>query len=71
VHWLTGANADAPLYRLWRDTGILADGVKTCRDDPYLTLTMGNGGLPIALYSGFRAAQYVCRDNKVVFEGNV
>lgn len=27
------------------------------------------GGLPVALYSGFRAAQYTCRDNNITFEG--
>ena len=31
--------------------------------------TIVPGGLPVALYSGFRAAQYACRDNGIVFEG--
>jgi len=41
VHWLTNANPDAPLYRLWRDTGILGEGIQTRRDDPYLTFNPG------------------------------
>lgn len=27
------------------------------------------GGLPVALYTGRQAAQYLCRDKKVVFQG--
>lgn len=48
VHWLTGSKADVQLYRLWRDTGILADGVKTYREDPFLSITVG--GEEIYLY---------------------
>ena len=34
VHWLTDSAKTDPLYRLWQDTGILADGVATRRNDP-------------------------------------
>ena len=35
VHWLTDSAQTDPLYRLWRDTDILAEGVQTRRNDPY------------------------------------
>ena len=35
LHWLNDSNEADPMYRLWHDTGILEDGVKTYRGDPY------------------------------------
>ena len=35
VHWVNDSDETAPLYRIWRDTGILGDGLKTHRRDPY------------------------------------
>jgi phytoene dehydrogenase-like protein len=34
VHWLTDSSKTDPLYRLWQDTGILAEGVAVRRNDP-------------------------------------
>jgi phytoene dehydrogenase-like protein len=48
LHWLTGTNPDAPLYRLWRETGILADNVNIYRDDPFLVHS--ENGEKICLY---------------------
>ncbi len=38
VHWLTGSSPNSPSYRLWTETNILNDNVKTYRHDPYCVL---------------------------------
>ncbi len=38
VHWLTGSSPDSASYRLWTETDILNDSVKTYRHDPYRVL---------------------------------
>jgi phytoene dehydrogenase-like protein len=35
VHWINDSGKTDPIYRLWRDTGILGDEVKIFRSDPY------------------------------------
>jgi phytoene dehydrogenase-like protein len=48
VHWLTDSAETDPLYRLWRDTGILARGVQTRRNDPWFVYRYA--GKDICLY---------------------
>lgn len=38
VHWLTGSAKDSPLYRIWEETDIVNDSIKTYRADPYCVL---------------------------------
>ena len=35
VHWINDSSVTDPIYRLWRDTGILGDGTEIFRSDPY------------------------------------
>jgi len=35
VKWLNDSGENDPMYRLWRETGILGDGIKISRNDPY------------------------------------
>ena len=38
VHWLTSSGKDSPFYRIWQETNILNDTIKTYRADPYNVL---------------------------------
>ena len=35
VHWINDSAVNDPIYRLWRETGILGDEVPVFRNDPY------------------------------------
>ena len=50
VHWINDSAVTDPIYRLWHDTGILGDGVKTFRSDPYFVYD----------YDGTKVS--ICRD---------
>jgi len=38
VHWLTNSAKDSPFYRIWEETDVLNDSIKTYRTDPYSVL---------------------------------
>ncbi|GHV95493.1 amine oxidase [Spirochaetia bacterium] len=48
VHWLSDSGESSSLYKLWRDTDILAEGVKTWRNDPYFVYE--HEGAEVRLY---------------------
>ena len=52
-------------------TGILPKSISAAHKHLYYAgfRVKAPGGLPVALLSGFKAAQYACRDFKMVFEG--
>jgi phytoene dehydrogenase-like protein len=35
LHWINDSAITDPIYSLWRDTGILGDGIELFRNDPY------------------------------------
>jgi len=35
VHWLTGSSSKTPIYRMWKDTGVLNDKVKIHLHEPF------------------------------------
>lgn len=38
VHWLTASSPSSPMYRIWKEVGVLGEGIKTYRHDPYSVL---------------------------------
>ena len=41
MHWLTGTRAGGDLYALWRETGMLGDGVSLCHTPAFYESRMG------------------------------
>ena len=48
VHWVNDSHPDDPMYRIWRDTGILGSGIPVFRSDPYFVYS--SGGENVCLY---------------------
>ena len=48
VHWVNDSHPDDPMYRIWRDTGILGSDVPVFRSDPYFVYS--SGGENVCIY---------------------
>ncbi len=47
-HWLTGTNPHTALYRMWRDLGVLGDGVPVVHRESLYTLEEGGESLSLS-----------------------
>ena len=48
VHWINDSHPDDPMYRIWRDTGILGEGIPVFRSDPYFVYRIN--GEDVSIY---------------------